>query len=177
METLTRFAGRHSWDFAQLRINYFDWQYGEAREPYRVLEERNIPIMVMEPVRGGRLADLTPEANALLKAAHPDWSIASRALRFVKCLPQVRVILQIPCTACRYCCSGCPMEINIPEYLKIYNDYKVTGAWALSYLPGVQFKGTPADCIGCGACVSHCPQSICIPELMAELAELARTAQ
>lgn len=93
METLTRFAGRHSWDFAQLRINYFDWQYGEAREPYQVLEERNIPIMVMEPVRGGRLADLTPEANALLKAAHPDWSIASRALRFVKCLPQVRVIL------------------------------------------------------------------------------------
>lgn len=93
METLTRFAGRHSWDFAQLRINYFDWQYGEAREPYRVLEERNIPIMVMEPVRGGRLADLTPEANALLKAAHPDWSIASRALRFVKSLPQVRVIL------------------------------------------------------------------------------------
>ena len=93
VETLTRFAGRHSWDFAQLRINYFDWQYGEAREPYRVLEERNIPIMVMEPVRGGRLADLTPEANALLKAAHPDWSIASRALRFVKCLPQVRVIL------------------------------------------------------------------------------------
>lgn len=93
METLTRFAGRHSWDFAQLRINYFDWQYGEAREPYRVLEERNIPIMVMEPVRGGRLADLTPEANALLKAAHPDWSIASRALCFVKCLPQVRVIL------------------------------------------------------------------------------------
>lgn len=93
METLTRFAGRHSWDFAQLRINYFDWQYGEAREPYRVLEERNIPIMVMEPVRGGRLADLTPEANALLKAAHPDWSIASRALRFVKSMPQVRVIL------------------------------------------------------------------------------------
>lgn len=88
-----------------------------------------------------------------------------------------RFQVQIPCTACRYCCSGCHMEINIPEYLKIYNDYKVTGAWALSYLPGVQFKGTPADCIGCGACVSHCPQSICIPELMAELAELARTAQ
>ena len=73
-----------------------------------------------------------------------------------------RFQVQIPCTACRYCCSGCPMEINIPEYLKIYNDYKVTGAWALSYLPGVQFKGTPADCIGCGACVSHCPQSIFI---------------
>lgn len=217
-ETLERFASHHQWDFAQLQINYFDWQYGTAKEQYRVLEVRNIPIMVMEPVRGGRLADLTPEANERLKAAHPDWSIASWALRFVKSLPQVQVILsgmstlgqiadnvatfsddavlsetdtkllmtacerfrsqiQIPCTACRYCCSGCPMKINIPAYLKIYNDYKVTGAWALSYLPGVQSKGTPADCIGCGACASHCPQSIRVPELMAELAELAKTAQ
>ena len=85
--------------------------------------------------------------------------------------------IQIPCTACRYCCSSCPMEINIPEYLKIYNDYKVSGAWALTRLPGVQSKGTPADCIGCGACVSHCPQGIQISQLMAELAELAKTAQ
>ena len=69
------------------------------------------------------------------------------------------------------------MEINIPEYLKIYNDYKVSGEWALTRLPGVQSKGTPADCIGCGACASHCPQSIKIPELMKELAELSKAAQ
>lgn len=218
VETLKRFADHHSWDFAQLQINYFDWKYDTTKEEYQVLEERNIPIMVMEPVRGGRLADLTPETNTLLKAAHPDWSIASWALRFVKTLPQVQVILsgmssldqikdnvatfreeqtlneadmellmracdqfrsqiQIPCTACRYCCSGCPMEINIPKYLKIYNDYKVSGEWALTRLPGVQSKGTPADCIGCGACASHCPQSIKIPELMKELAELSKAAQ
>ena len=48
------------------------------------------------------------------------------------------------------------MEINIPEYLKIYNDYKVSGEWALTRLPGVQSKGTPADCIGCGACTAIC---------------------
>lgn len=218
VETLKRFANHHSWDFAQLQINYFDWNYGTAKEEYQVLEEHNIPIMVMEPVRGGRLANLTPEANALLKAAHPDWSIASWALRFVKTLPQVQVILsgmsslnqikdnittfsenqalseddmellmsacsqfrsqiQIPCTACRYCCSGCPMGINIPEYLKIYNDHKVSGEWALAGLSQVQSKGTPAACIRCGACASHCPQSIKIPELMTELAELSRTVK
>ena len=85
--------------------------------------------------------------------------------------------VQIPCTACRYCCSGCPAEINIPEFLKIYNDYKVSGEWALTKLPGVRSKGTPADCVGCGACASHCPQSIQIPELLAELAERSRAAQ
>ena len=215
---LQRFAEHHQWDFAQLQINYFDWKYGTAKEEYQILEALGIPIMVMEPVRGGRLADLTPEANELLKAAHPDWSIASWAFRFVKTLPQVQVILsgmssleqiednvstfgeeqelstndmellmracdqfrsqiQIPCTACRYCCSGCPMEINIPDYLKIYNDYKVSGEWALAGLSGVQSKGKPADCISCGACSSHCPQSIKIPELMTELAELSKMAQ
>ena len=72
-----RFTLHREWDFAQLQINYYDWNYSSAKEEYQILEERNIPIIVMEPVRGGRLADLTPEANAVLKAAHPDWRIAS----------------------------------------------------------------------------------------------------
>ena len=77
VETLRHFASHREWDFAQLQINYYDWNYSSAKEEYQILEERNIPIIVMEPVRGGRLADLTPEANAVLKAAHPDtnWPV------------------------------------------------------------------------------------------------------
>ena len=213
VDTLRRFASHHQWNFAQIQLNYYDWNYASTKEEYRILEERNIPIMVMEPVRGGRLADLTPEANKVLETAHPDWSIASWALRFVKSLPQVQVILsgmstigqlddnlatfadgeglnetdmetlqkacdmfknqiQVPCTACRYCCSGCPMEINIPDYLKLYNSYKVDGKWALSGASKIESKGKPADCVGCGACTGHCPQNIDTPKIMTELAAL-----
>lgn len=215
VSSLERFASHHDWDFAQLQLNYFDWNYGTAKDEYEVLASRNIPIMVMEPVRGGRLAGLTPEAEAVLKAAHPDWSIAAWALRFVKSLPAVQVVLsgmssmeqicdnlatfsddeglseadmetlmkacglfknqvQVPCTACRYCCSGCPGEINISEYMNLYNAYKVDGPWALNDAAKIESKGKPADCVACGACTGHCPQDIDTPAIMKELAALLK---
>ena len=211
-ETLKRFASHHQWDFAQIQLNYYDWIYGTAKEEYEVLCGMNIPVMVMEPVRGGRLAQLTPEAEKDLKAARPDASIASWALNFVKTLPGVQVILSgmssmeqltdniasfsdpasltdgekqllldvcerfhkqivVPCTACRYCCDGCPMQINIPEFLKFFNAYKVEGMWGLNGVEKVESAGKPADCLSCGACMSHCPQGIQIPDLLAELNE------
>ncbi len=211
-ENLRRFADHHPWDFAQLQINYFDWNYSTSKEEYQILTDRNIPVVVMEPVRGGRLSSLTPDAEALLKEAHPDWSMASWALRFVRSLPNVQVILsgmstldqivdncrtfsdpeplsdrdmdllmkacdlfhnqlRVPCTACRYCTPDCPMEINIPEFLKVYNDYKVDGMAALNRADAVVSEGKPADCIGCGSCTSHCPQGIAVPEIMPLLAE------
>jgi len=211
-EILEKFASHHRWDFAQIQLNYFDWLYGTTQEEYAILKNHNIPIVVMEPVRGGRLAELSEEAEALLKAAHPEWSIASWALRFVRTLDQVQVILSgmsnleqiqdnvatfddesvlseadrkvlfeacevfhkklvVPCTACRYCTGDCPMEINIPEWLKVYNAYKTDGVWALMRADGVESVGKPGDCIGCGACMGHCPQGINIPEIMSELGE------
>lgn len=213
VENLTRFADHHKWDFAQIQLNYFDWQYSTTAEEYKVLEERSIPIIVMEPVRGGHLASLSSDAEGILKAAHPDWSIASWALRWIKTLPQVQVTLSgmstleqirdnvatyqepeglsaedtatlmkaceafkkqvsVPCTACRYCCDGCPVNINIPAYLSIYNSYKTDGPWALNGLKDVDSEGKPADCIACGACTGHCPQSIDVPGIMKELKEL-----
>lgn len=63
------------------------------------------------------------------------------------------------------------MEINIPEFLKVYNDYKVDGMMALNRADAVVSEGKPADCIGCGSCTSHCPQGIAVPEIMPLLAE------
>lgn len=215
VEVLTKMADHHQWDFAQLQLNYFDWKYGSTEKEYKVLEERNIPIMVMEPVRGGRLATLSSEAEEMLKEAHPDWSMASWALRWVKRLPQVQVILSgmsttgqiqdniktfqepegltdadaellmracevfkkqvnVPCTACRYCCDDCPMRIDIPAYLDVYNSYKTDGPWVLNRMDNIESEGKPADCIGCGACAGHCPQNIRIPEIMSELAGLSQ---
>lgn len=212
LETLERFADHHQWDFAQIQLNYYDWNYSNAKKEYEILTERNIPVMVMESVRGGRLSSLTPEAEKLLKDCHPDWSVSSWAFRWLKRLPNVVVSLsgmsnlaqiednvatyaddraltdeeekllfkacelfqtqlKVPCTACRYCCDGCPVEINIPEVLKVYNCFKIDGSNALGGLKKVETKGQPADCVGCGACTGHCPQSIDVPAAMKELAE------
>lgn len=212
-EYLAKFASHHKWDFAQIQLNYFDWLFKTAAEEYKILEERDIPIVVMEPVRGGRLASLTPEADAPLREAHPEWSIASWAFRFVRSLPQVQVVLsgmssmdqindnlltfsddtlftdkdreilfeaarkfegqvQVPCTSCRYCCDGCPSQINIPEWLALYNRYKLEGEWIIKcFAPEIKSEGKPEQCIQCGACSGMCPQSIDIPSFMTGLAE------
>ncbi len=76
--------------------------------------------------------------------------------------------IQVPCTACRYCCDECPKKIDIPKVLSIYNEYKLNGDWTLEKLKKSDEPG-PKDCIGCGKCTVHCPQSIGIPEIMNEL--------
>lgn len=208
---LKRFADLRQWDFAQIQLNYYDWVNSTAREEYEILAERNIPIVVMEPVRGGKLANPSPSPKAILNNAHPEWSEASWALRFVKSLPAVQVILSgmttmeqlednletfsvdneftekdretileaaaafkkdiyVPCTACKYCVDNCPMQINIPEYLKLLNAYKIEGEDALSNAGKIDSKGKPADCVKCRACMGHCPQSIEIPKFLEELA-------
>lgn len=90
---LRRMLEVYKWDFVQIQLNYYDWIYGDAKILYEILEETDIPVMVMEPVHGGMLANLNPEANALLKNAVPDKSIASWAMRWVMSLKNVKVIL------------------------------------------------------------------------------------
>ncbi len=92
-DSLRKLLKIYPWDFVQIQLNYLDWYYGDAKELYEILEEAEIPIMIMEPVRGGKLANLTPEAEAILKEADPEASIASWALRFVMSRPQVQVVL------------------------------------------------------------------------------------
>ncbi|MBQ9586019.1 MAG: aldo/keto reductase [Muribaculaceae bacterium] len=213
IESLKWFVEQYDWDFAQIQLNCFDWLFSHTQEEYKILEERNIPIVVMEPVRGGRLSRLVPEAEAMLREAHPDWSLASWMFRFVRSLPQVQVILsgmstmeqvednlrtfdddnnfteadrdllframemfksqmQVPCTACRYCTDDCPMGINIPEFLKLYNKYKIDGDFGLKdLLAKVESISPPSECLNCGSCASHCPQSIDIPSIMTEMGE------
>ena len=79
----------------------------------------------------------------------------------------------VPCTACRYCCDGCPMELDIPYLLQCYNDYK----FATTMTPSMRIDALsedkrPAACIGCGQCMHACPQGIDVPAALAELAEM-----
>lgn len=199
-------------DFCQIQLNYMDWTLQDAKAKVELLGSRGIPVMVMEPVRGGKLADVGEEANAKLKAARPDESIASWAFRWLMEIPEVATVLSgmsnfeqmqdnvktfnedkplssderamlmdiaeslkvgVPCTACRYCCEGCPMELDIPMLLAGYNDLKFQSSMTVA----MQMDGTPKDkwphsCIGCGACAAVCPQQIDIPAVMTEFAEM-----
>lgn len=82
----------------------------------------------------------------------------------------------VPCTACRYCCAGCPMELDIPMLLAGYNDLKFANAMTVK----MQMDGTPEDkwpdkCIGCGVCAAVCPQHIDIPGTLKEYDEMLHT--
>ena len=77
--------------FAQIQLNYYDWYQGTAKQQYEILRERGIPVMVMEPVHGGMLADLPEECLPYLPGK--DASPAAWALRFVMNLPGVAVVL------------------------------------------------------------------------------------
>lgn len=90
---LAQMCEEHEWDFAQIQLNYFDWEYINSKELYEILEKYKIPCIVMEPVRGGRLAGLGKKPDELLKAKYPDLSIASWAMRWVGAKPNVLCVL------------------------------------------------------------------------------------
>lgn len=202
-------------EFCQIQLNYMDWTLQDAKSKIELLGSRGIPVMVMEPVRGGKLADLGEVNYAKLRSLRPDESIASWAFRWLMEIPEVATVLSgmstldqmkdnirtfsegeplsgeewqtmleiadslkkgVSCTACRYCCDGCPAELDIPMLLAGYNDLKFGGGLTVS----MQMDGTPEDkwpdkCIGCGACAAVCPQHIEIPDVLKEFTDMLRT--
>lgn len=156
--TLVAVADHHQWDFAQIQLNYLDWQFGTAKREYEVLTERNIPVIVMEPVRGGRLASLTEALDRKLKAVQPNWSVASWALRWVKRLPNVKVIL-----------SGMSTLEQIKENVALFEADEALSDEQAALLEevGRDFKnGFTIPCTECRYCCGDCPQALDIPRLL-----------
>jgi len=92
-DNFNTFVNRRNWDFAMLPINYFDWFYDDTKEQYEILAYRDIPVMAMSPLRGGRLSELAPNSEVTLKSAHPDWKTSAWAFNWIKQLPGVQVVL------------------------------------------------------------------------------------
>ena len=201
-------------EFVQIQLNYIDWELQDAKRKVQILRDRGLPIMVMEPVRGGKLADLGEERNALLKSLRPDESIASWAFRWLQEIPEVATVLSgmsdfaqmqdniatfsggeplsgdeqaklaeiaesmkvgAPCTACRYCCDGCPMGLDIPMLIASYNDMKFQSGFTVPMqMDALPAEKRPESCIGCGACAQVCPQQIEIPAIMVEFSEMLK---
>ncbi|MBR0451452.1 MAG: aldo/keto reductase [Oscillospiraceae bacterium] len=209
-ELLTKYEG--VFEFVQIQCNYLDWTLQDAKRKYDIITKHGLGVWVMEPCRGGKLANLPEEFSNRLKEFNPDASDASYAFRFLQGLPNIRMILSgmnevfqvednlntfkeyvpltdaerdtlfeiaegmkrgVPCTGCRYCCAGCPMELNIPYLLECYNDYKFsTSLTASMRIDGLDPDKRPSNCIGCGQCAHACPQGIDVPAALAELSDL-----
>ncbi|MGN0976244.1 MAG: aldo/keto reductase, partial [Gemmiger sp.] len=93
VELLKEVLAAGQWDFVQLQLNYFDWDYQDSRTKYELCAAAGLQVIVMEPVRGGMLNTLCPEAAALLGNAAPGRSLASWAIRWAASLPNVLCVL------------------------------------------------------------------------------------
>jgi predicted aldo/keto reductase-like oxidoreductase len=200
--------GEHM-EFCQIQLNYLDWTLQNAAAKVELLRKRNIPIWVMEPVRGGRIANLSEQNKALLSPFRPEASPVEWAFRFLQDIDGVALVLSgmgsmeqlkqniavfeeekplsdeekealfkvaenlknsVPCTGCGYCLKDCPMGLDIPTMLSVYNDLQVVKTFntsmRLEFLPE---EKKPSACIGCGLCSKNCPQKIKIPETLKKL--------
>ena len=112
-QVLQEIASACPWDFAQIQLNYLDWTIYRSREQYEILTRLNIPVIVMEPLRGGALATLNQEAREVFKRSNPEVSTASWAFRYVGSLPNVLCIL-----------SGMTMTEHLEDNIKTFTDFK-----------------------------------------------------
>ena len=198
-------------EFCQIQLNYLDWTLQDAKARYELLTQRGIPVWVMEPLRGGKLASLPAESAARLHALRSDEGVPAWAFRWLQGLDNVKMILSgmssidqmkdnlrtfveckplnanenaalldvaetlknsVPCTACRYCCDGCPQGLDIPKLLSAYNDFR----FAVNFNVSMAMEALPEDkrpsaCLSCGACAQVCPQKIDIPGALKDFSE------
>jgi predicted aldo/keto reductase-like oxidoreductase len=146
------------WDFAQIQLNYIDWDTLDAKSQYKLIVGRGIPVVVMEPVRGGALANLGDEAAGILRAAGPNASQASWAVRYAASLPGVVTVL-----------SGMTTLEQVEDNLKTMSAFKPLSGDERSALARVaasyRSSGT-IPCTGCRYCMD-CPSGVDIPRVFA----------
>lgn len=216
LDTMKRFIDAYGKDmeFCQIQLNWVDWKMQNAKAKVEMLKGQGIPVWVMEPVRGGKLATLEEEYANELKTLRPDATPAEWSFRFLQSIPEVVVTLSgmsdmkqlieniatyseekplsgketeklfsvadamtskttLPCTACRYCTTHCPMELDIPNLIDLYNEHVYSGGgflapMAIGSLPDDK---KPSACLSCRACEAVCPQNIKISEMMSDFVE------
>lgn len=157
-DVIKRFLDAYGKDieFCQLQINYIDWDFQDAKKKVELLKEWNIPVWVMEPLRGGRLASLAPEDEKKLKELRPNETIAAWAFRFLQSLPGVTMIL-----------SGMSDFEQMKSNVKTFETEEPLNEKEMETLLAIakhMTQGVP--CTACRYCTSHCPQGLNIPELI-----------
>ncbi len=150
----------HDWEFVQLQINYADWNANDGKTIYDIATNAGVPIIVMEPVRGGMLANPAPEVANLLKDSAPEKSCASWAMKFVANLPNVKLILSGMSAMDQVVDNLATFESE--ESVKLSDDEKAVIEKAMDILDNL--KSIP--CTDCKYCMP-CPVGVDIPACFA----------
>ncbi len=155
-EFLKSYIEKYCFDFAQIQLNYMDWEMQDAKKSYEYLTEKGLDVIVMEPIRGGTLANLNEKARTVLYKANPEISPAAWALRFVASLPKVVCILSGMSNMeqlVENCCTLTNFRpLEAAEYESLFNALK---EYRLS---------SPIPCTACGYCMD-CPSGVDIPKV------------
>lgn len=144
----------HDWDFCQLQLNYMDMNIQAGMKGYLLAEKYNIPVIVMEPIKGGALASLPEDIIAKFKSYNSQASISSWALRYVASLPNVKVVL-----------SGMSTYDQVIDNLAAFENFEYLNEDELVLIQEVKDtlkSRTQNGCTGCGYCMP-CPFGVDIP--------------
>lgn len=147
--------GEHM-EFCQIQLNYLDWNFQDAKSKVELLKEYHIPVWVMEPLRGGRLAALSEKEEAKLKALRPDEGIPAWAFRFLQSIPEVVMTL-----------SGMSNFQQLKENIDTFETEKpLTEEERKVLLALADDMVNSVPCTACHYCTSHCPKGIDIPSMI-----------
>ena len=160
-EVMERFLSAYGdkMEFCQIQLNYLDWHFQKADKKVKLLNRHNIPIWVMEPLRGGRLAILPEDAASKLKALRPEETVPGWAFRFLQSIPGVTMVL-----------SGMSDLPQMKENIATFSEDKPLSNEELDALVGIaddMVRGGILPCTACRYCTSYCPQGLDIPRLLA----------
>lgn len=167
LENLKRFLELYGEyvEFGQIQLNWLDWTYQKAKEQYEILQAHHLPVWVMEPLRGGKLASLEADEASTLKALRPDEKLPAWSFCFLQTLPAVQLIL-----------SGMTTMEALQENIATFSEEKTLNdeEWAaLMALADEKLSKLVVPCTACQYCVPECPRRLNIPFLMEAYNKLA----
>lgn len=158
-EILREVVNEHQWDFAQLQVNYLDWDVVKAHEQYDIVQSKGIPVIVMEPLRGGGLVNLSDKALFKLKELYPNTTPAEFGLRWAASRDNVVTVL-----------SGMSNLQQIKENINTFMNYsdmtEDENKAADEIAKIIQSQGE-INCTACKYCMEVCPRGINIPAIFA----------
>ncbi|MCQ2437766.1 MAG: aldo/keto reductase [Clostridia bacterium] len=150
--------GEHM-EFCQLQVNYMDWHFQDAESKVKLMQEAGIPVWIMEPLRGGKLAKASAEKALALRTMRPDEAIPAWAFRFLQSIPGVTMVLSGMSSMEQLKANIDTWSVDAPLTDTEFN--------TLVSIADEETKRGGLPCTACHYCTTHCPNELPIPELIA----------